>query len=79
MPEPKNRFTPESRAEGVRLTQTSGRSRRAVATDCGVGLSTLRHWIDGGREREMNHLGDEQSHLRGLAGSTAFVAITELW
>src|SRR3954454_25054499 len=53
MPEPKKRFTPEFRAEAVRLAQTSGRRRREVAEDLGIGLSTLRHWIDGQRDREM--------------------------
>ena len=55
MAEPKKQFTPEFRAEAVRLAQASGRSRRAVAADLGVGLSTLRNWIDGRREREMDH------------------------
>ena len=50
----KQTFTPEFRAEAVRLAQTSGRSRREVAADLGVGLSTLRHWIDGQRDREMD-------------------------
>ncbi len=53
MREPKKRFTPEFRAEAVRLAHTSGRSRREVAEDLGIGLSTLRHWIDGQRDREM--------------------------
>lgn len=48
-------FTPEFRAEAVRLAQTSGRCRREIAADLGVGLSTLRNWIDGRREREMDH------------------------
>src|SRR4051812_25656147 len=46
-------ITPEFRAEAVRLAHTSGRSRRKVAEDLGIGLSTLRHWIDGQRDREM--------------------------
>ena len=54
MAEPKKQFTPEFRAEAVRLAQTSGRSRREVAADLGVGLSTLRNWIDGRRDREMD-------------------------
>ena len=54
MPDRKQTFTPEFRAEAVRLAQTSGRSRRAVAADLGVGLSTLRHWIDGQRDRELD-------------------------
>ena len=53
MAEPKKRFTPEFRAEAVRLAQTSGRSRREVAADLGIGLSTLRNWLDARREREM--------------------------
>jgi transposase len=52
---PKKRFTPEFRDEAVRLAQTSGRSRREIAADLGVGLSTLRTWIDGRRDREMEH------------------------
>jgi transposase len=55
MADRKQTFTPEFRAEAVRLAQTSGRSRREVAADLGVGLSTLRNWIDGRREREMDY------------------------
>ncbi len=51
----KQTFTPEFRAEAVRLAQTSGRSRREIAADLAIGLSTLRHWIDGQREQEMDH------------------------
>ena len=53
MPDPKTRFTPEFRDEAVRLAQTSGRSRREIAADLGIGLSTLRNWIDRRRDREM--------------------------
>ena len=52
MPAPNQRFTPEFREEAVRLAQTSGRSRREVAADLGIGLSTLRNWIDRRRERQ---------------------------
>ena len=52
MPDPKTRFTPEFRAEAVRLAQTSGRSRREIALDLGIGLSTLRSWIDRRQDRE---------------------------
>ena len=48
------RFTKEFRDEAVRLALTSGRSRRALAADLGVGLSTLRHWIDRRRESEID-------------------------
>ena len=54
MPDPKKLFTQEFRDEAVRLAQTSGRSRRAVASDLGIGLSTLRNWIDRRRERQMD-------------------------
>ena len=56
MAEPKKQFTPEFRAEAVRLAQTSGRPHREIAADLGVGRSTLRNWIDGQREREMDAL-----------------------
>lgn len=55
MADRKQTFTPKFRAEAVRLAQTSGRSRREIAADLGVGLSTLRNWIDGRRVREMGH------------------------
>ena len=56
MAEPKKQFTPEFRAEAVRLTRTSGRPQREIAADLGVGRSTLRNWIDGQRDREMDAL-----------------------
>ena len=54
MPEPKKLFTQEFRDEAVRLAQTSGCSRREVASDLGIGLSTLRNWIDRRRDRQMD-------------------------
>ena len=54
MPDPKTLFTQEFRDEAVRLAQTSGRSRREVAADLGIGLSRLRNWIDRRRERQMD-------------------------
>ncbi len=53
MPDPKKLFTQEFRDEAVRLAQTSGRSRREIAADLGIGLSTLRNWIDRRRDRQM--------------------------
>ncbi len=55
MPKPQSRFTQECQDEAVRLVETSGRSRREIAQDLGVGLSTLRHWIDRRRERPIEH------------------------
>ena len=51
MSDPKTRFTPEVRAEAVRLAQTSGRSRREMASDLGMGRSTLRNGINRRRDR----------------------------
>jgi transposase len=56
---PHTRFTKEFRDEAVRLALTSGRSRREVAQDLGIGLSTLRHWLDRRREREIAHPPEE--------------------
>lgn len=50
MPKPQRRFTQDFQDEAVRLAETSGRSRREIAEDLGIGLSTLRHWIDRRRE-----------------------------
>ena len=48
------RFTREFQDEAVRLVLTSGRSRREIAEDLGVGLSTLRHWLDRRREHQID-------------------------
>lgn len=50
-----NAFNREFHAEAVRLAQTSGRSRRLILADRGVGLSTLRNWLDSRRKREMDN------------------------
>src|SRR5271166_5390652 len=53
MGKPQRRFTQEFAQEAVRLVETSGRTQREIAIDLGVGLSTLRRWIDKHREHEM--------------------------
>ena len=53
MPKPQRRFTQEFQDEAVRLAETRGRTRREIAEDLGIGLSTLRHWIDRRRERQI--------------------------
>ena len=53
MGKPQRRFGKEFETEAVRLVETSGRTQRAIAEDLGVGLSTLRRWLDKRREREM--------------------------
>src|SRR5215211_7352958 len=57
---PHTRFTKEFRDEAMRLALTSGRSRREVAQDLGVVLSTMRHWIDRRREREIDDPPEER-------------------
>jgi transposase len=57
---PHTRFTKEFRDEAVRLALTSGRSRREIAADLGIGLSTLRHWLDRRREREIDDPPEER-------------------
>ena len=45
-----NRQTPEFRREAVRLALTSGRTRREIAEDLGIGLSTLTRWLSQERD-----------------------------
>ena len=47
-----NRPTPEFRREAVRLALTGGRTRREMAEDLGIGLSTLTRWL--GQERDVS-------------------------
>ena len=41
----RNRPTPRFRREAVWLALTSGRTRREIAQDLGIGLSTLTRWL----------------------------------
>ena len=54
MPQHHRRFTQEFRDKAVRLAETSGRTRREIAEDVGIGLSTLRHWLDRHREHQID-------------------------
>lgn len=56
------KVTPEFRREAVRLALTSGRTRREVADDLGVGLSSLTRWI--GSDREEGGADEADSDLR---------------
>jgi DNA invertase Pin-like site-specific DNA recombinase len=47
-------FTTEFEDEAVRLARTSGRTRRELAENLGVGLSTLTRWIARNRDREID-------------------------
>jgi transposase len=53
MAKTQRRFTKEFEEEAVRLVETSGRTQREIAEDLGVGLSTLRRWIDKRRDALM--------------------------
>jgi transposase len=48
------RFTKAFEDEAVRLVRTSGRTKREIAEDLGVGLSTLTRWLSRRRDREMD-------------------------
>ena len=56
------RPTPEFRREAVRLALTSGRTRREIAEDLGIGLSTLTRWL--GRERDAGEPSEAPVDLR---------------
>jgi transposase len=45
-----NRPTPEFRREAVRVALTSGRTRREIAEELGIGLSTLTRWLSQERD-----------------------------
>src|SRR5271170_3731661 len=53
MGKPQRRFGKGFEAEAVRLVEVSGRTQREIAMDLGVGLSTLRRWLDKRRENEI--------------------------
>lgn len=53
MGKPHRRFDKEFEAEAVRLVEMSGRTQREIAEDLGIGLSTLRRWLNKRRERDL--------------------------
>ena len=73
--------TDEFRADAVRIALTSGLTRKQVASDLGVGLSTLNKWITAHRDtdvvsdkdldlaRENERLRRENRILKDLQGS----------
>ena len=54
MPQKQKRFTKEFEEEAARLVRASGRTRREVAGDLGVGVSTLARWIAHRRDRRID-------------------------
>ena len=47
------RFTKELEEEAVRLVRTSGRAKREIEEDLGVGVSTSTRWLAHSRDRQM--------------------------
>lgn len=48
-----HRHTDEFRQEAVRIALTSGLTRKQVATDLGVGFSTLAKWIQKSKPEDL--------------------------
>ena len=64
-----HRHTDEFRREAVRIALTSGLTRKQVASDLGVGFSTLSKWIQKSRPDDLPppvdlDLGQENERLR---------------
>ncbi len=61
--------TDEFRKDAVRIALTSGLSRRQVADDLGVGLSTLNKWVNAHRDTDVisrrSGCGGDRSHRGG--------------
>lgn len=49
-------FTKEFEAESIRLAQMSGRMRREVVENLGIGLSTLTRWLARSRDRRLHYI-----------------------
>lgn len=45
--------TDEFRADAVRIALTSGLTRKQVASDLGLGLSTLNKWVNAHRDTDL--------------------------
>jgi transposase len=60
-------YTPEFKAEAVRLVRTSSDSLTKIARDLGIGGPTLRTWVEATRPKAESPLtDDERSELRRL-------------
>ena len=56
-------ITDEFRKDAVRIALTSGLSRRQVADDLGVGMSTLNKWISAHRDTDVVSVEDRELAL----------------
>ena len=64
-----HRHSDEFRREAVRIAQTSGLTRKQVASDLGIGFSTLSKWVQSMKHDEMSSapqedLAQENERLR---------------
>jgi transposase len=64
-----HRHSEEFRREAVRIAQTSGLTRKQVASDLGIGFSTLSKWVQSMKHDEMmsvpqEDLAQENERLR---------------
>ena len=55
--------TDEFRKDAVRIALTSGLSRKQIADDLGVGMSTLNKWITAHRDTEVVSVEDRELAL----------------
>jgi transposase len=61
------RFSPEFKAEAVRLVTTTAESISAIARDLGVSTTSLRNWAEAARPPAREALNeDERSELQRL-------------
>jgi transposase len=70
-PKPRRLFTPEQKAEAVRIVQQSGKSIAQVAKEMGLTASALRNWV---RQAEI----DQQPNPTGELTSSERKELSEL-
>lgn len=63
---PRRTFTPEFKADAVRLATTPGTTIAQTARDLGIGDSLLRSWIKAAREPRNELTADERTELAAL-------------
>ena len=49
-----HRHNEEFRREAVRIAQTSGLTRKQIASDLGIGFSTLSNWVQSMKQNELS-------------------------
>jgi transposase len=65
------RYSPEFKAEAIRLVQTTDATVSAVARELGIATGTLQTWVEAARPRSREPLTeDERSELQRLRRET---------